>query len=82
MLTVYCIELDYNRYSIALRVAELISVAFARQGIWVLTEACPELVRGRWFPTLANKAKGGGSPTKGRRKRPPGKVDSYYFSDP
>jgi len=81
MLTVYCIELDYNRYSIALRVAELISVAFARQGIWVLTEACPELVRGRRFPPLA-KAKGGGSPTKGRRKRPPGKVDSYYFSDP
>jgi len=26
--------------------------------------------------------KGGGSPTRGRRKRPPGKVDSYYFSDP
>ncbi len=61
------------------RGAELISVACARPGILWLTEACPELVRGT--PTLA-KAKGGGSPTKGRRKRPPGKVASYYFSDP
>ena len=63
------------------RGAELISVACARPGILWLTEACPELVRGRGTPTLA-KAKGGGSPTKGRRKRPPGKVASYYFSDP
>jgi len=51
-----------------LRGAELISVAFSVQGILILT--------GRGFPTLAI-AKGGGSSTKGRSKRPPGKVDSY-----
>jgi len=55
------------------RGAELISVAFSGQSILILTEA--------GLPTLAI-AKGGGSSTKVRSKRPLGKVDSYYCSDP
>ncbi len=58
------------------RIGKLISVAFDRSGILALAKASPPR-RGD-----LSLAKGGGSITPDRGKRPPRKVDSYYFSGP